>query len=148
MSEFAQLLEAATKPPLRSRLMDLAKYVTLVADELEAVERRDLSRIEELEKERGDLWVTLTGPPGAEAEESDEEQASPAPLAEETLACLLGEALAELDAFASEYRENRVRWIALEDDAWKSLQGARARPALGGSYVEFGSSDGRLDVRF
>lgn len=138
-----------------ARLRDFGRYLGLVADQLEALKQRDLPRTRELAEERTRLEATLRDAPQEapeEAEAGDEGERETAEPSDASLpadlAAELAQALHELHEFERQEEEQRTRWIALGDDALRSLQGARVRHPSGGQYVEFPAGDGRLDLRF
>ena len=131
-----------------TRLRDIARFVCLVADQMEALESHDAARLRELTEERDTLEETLRPAPDDTLEvEEGQEEPTPLPISEE-LSHILSEALERLDRVAEESLQERHRWIFLGDDALRALQGARLRAARGGQYVKFSSTNARVDVRF
>lgn len=136
---------AASPPRTRpERLRDFGRYLALVADELDALEQRDLPRLRELQEQRLELERELR--PDREEEETGS-RGEPLPFAED-LAGLLAEGLDTLQQGAEEDRISRDRWTTLEHDALRAMQGTRLRGVRRGQYLELASGDARLDVRF
>ena len=136
------------RPSEVSRLRDLARYVGLVADQIEALESHDAGRLRDVVEKRQALEEELrpAQDDGPEDDESREEPMRPT-LCEE-LSSIFTEALERLDRVTQESQQERHRWLVLGDDALRALQGSRLRAARGGQYVEFSSTDARVDVRF
>lgn len=129
---------------LAERLQVYSRLLALVADELAALEGGDAAKRRELSDARAELMRELFPPPDDEAPED----APPAPEPVAALTALLSEALDALRQTEEDEKRSRDRWISLEGDALKALQGARMSGPRAGRYLELASSDALLDVRF
>lgn len=115
---------------LRERLHGYARLVSLVAEQLEALERGDAVRLREVDEERAAL--------DAELREAGDG----------SLPDLLAEGLQAVEEHLTGDEALRDRWTSLEADALRATRAVRGLRTGPGRYPDAGSLAGQLDVRF
>lgn len=133
---FPPRAEEAPPPPRRSeQLRAAARWIGLLADELEALEAGDFPRVRELAAEREKLAAELG---------SDDAQGSslPRPLHVGPVT----EALSELRRWSEEERRAREELAQLRDGSLPLVRSLPVR-TVGGRYQELDSMDSQLNVR-
>lgn len=131
--------------PLEQRLRDCSRLVTLVADELAALERGDAAARRTLAEARESLLREIF--PDPERSEGDEDGVR-FPL-DARIADLLAEALEALRLRELEERRMQDCWSSLEEDALKAIHvGARIISLRAGRYENGPPHDASLDLRF
>jgi hypothetical protein len=132
---------ATGRGELSARLHAYARYVTLVADQLAALEQGDLARVEELTTERERVYRTLVQ--GAPNPEDDTIEVRV------EFAELLAEALRELERGTAADHLRPDRFLDLHSVSLRALRGAELRRSgRRGQYSRGGPGRPRLDVRF
>jgi hypothetical protein len=126
---------APTEEPasLPDRLQRYSRYVALVAEQLEALERRDVARLQAIEEERQEI------------ERGWQEDSTPPP---EEIRALLRSGLRQLEDQADQDEEERELWIRIQSGAIQAAHVLRPRPLRIGSYTALGNADNTVDVRF
>lgn len=134
MSAAAEVLSSgAPAAELRTRLQCYARYVALIADQLEALEQGDSARLRQTQEARDELERELAG---GEAEDADD------------LDSLVRRGAEAVERRLAEERSLRSRWTSLEDDAIRVTRTVRASRPGRGRYPATGALAAQLDVRF
>src|SRR5690606_37861162 len=119
-------------PPegLRERLQGYARLVSLVAEQLEALEHGEAVRLRELAEERAALEAELRG-------EGDGD----------TLPDLLAEGVQAVEEHLTGSEVLRSRWTSLEAGALRATRAVRPGHAPRGRYLDPSALATQLDVR-
>lgn len=126
------------------RLLAFSRLLTVVADELEALERRDMAKRRELAEARDKLTRELQNTAEGEADEL-----TPCPQLADELSRLLAGVLEALQHNEEEERWTQIRWSSLEEDALRAIHvGGRIVSLRSGRYPDERPLDARVDVRF
>lgn len=137
MSDFAAVLAEAVAPQeeppeISERLQSFSRYLSLLAEELEARKAHDAPRLKRLAQDRRELESVLERE-GAGGE----------------IAALVGDGLRLLEREAERGDASRIRWIELEGGTLRAARQLRLRPRSAGRYDGLRTmDDARLDVRF
>jgi ATP-dependent exoDNAse (exonuclease V) beta subunit len=118
---------------LPDRLQRYSRYVALVAEQLAAMERRDVARLQAIEEEREEI------------ERGWQEEDTPPP---EEIRALLHSGLRQLEDQAGQEEEERELWTRIQSEAIVAAPALRPRPFRIGSYSAQGSAANTVDVRF
>jgi hypothetical protein len=118
---------------LPDRLQRYSRYVALIAEQLAAMERRDVARVQEIEEERREI------------ERGWEEDATPPP---EEIRALLHSGLRRLEDRAGQEEEERELWTRIQSEAIVAAHALRPRPLRIGRYGALGGAANKVDVRF
>lgn len=118
--------EAREAPRLDVRLEAYARYLSLVAEQLRALEGGELGRLRTLLEERAALETEL----------------------DEEIEALLTRALDALDQGMERDQELRDHWRSLQEDALRVTRGVHAPRLHRGRYPQGPQTPARLDVRF
>jgi hypothetical protein len=131
--------------PLEQRLRGCSRLVTLVADEMAALDRGDVVAGRQLAEARESLLrETFPVPEGSEGDEDGVRFPLDVRIAE-----LLAEALEALHLRELEERRMQDCWSSLEEDALKAIHvGGRIVSLRAGRYQNGPSHDASLDLRF
>jgi hypothetical protein len=124
---------AEEPPSLPDRLQRYSRYVALVAEQLEALERRDAARLQAIEEERREI------------ERGWQEDVTPPP---EEIRALLRSGLRQLEDQAGQEEEERELWTRIESGAIRAAHVLRPRPLRIGRYAALENADNTVDVRF
>lgn len=114
-------------PALSCRLQAYARYLAVVAEQLETETGGDARRAHGLAVQRDRMQQELAGMEPA---------------------LLLQEGLSELDQRAEVHELMRERWLELQSGALRSARSIRFRPASRRRYQDIPSAAARVDVRF
>jgi hypothetical protein len=118
---------------LPDRLQRYSRYLALVAEQLAAMERRDVARLQAIEEEREEI------------ERGWQEEDTPPP---EEIRALLHSGLRQLEEQADQEEEERERWTLIQSGAIQAAHVLRPRPLRIGSYGPLGKAENTVDVRF
>lgn len=132
---------------LAERLRICSRLLSTAADELEALERAELTKWRELAEARAALVRELR----PEREEEDPPiGVDPADLpVSAEVASVVGEVFEVLDAREQAERRMQDTWSSLEEDALKAMHAGGGIAALrSGRYPSHLPADARLDLRF
>jgi hypothetical protein len=125
------------RAPLAERLQGYARYLALVAEELEALERRDEPRLQLLDAERQRLARELAGT----------EPGEPPPPPHLELYALLRSGLEEIEAHVGQEEQEKEMWDHLESGALRAAHRLRVSVVRPGEYRPFSGGDAKVDVR-
>lgn len=142
MSGEPPLVDGLDIAGLQERLRGYARYVALVADQLEALEQGDRTRLRDLHEARAELEREMQGEP---PEEDDPEATAPSP-AELQEALTAGIRLLELAVETSQATQEE--WTRLQDRVRSATVGLRPARVAWDRYPEAEAGVARLDVRF
>lgn len=131
---------------LSERLQIYSRYVALIAEQLQAVQRRDARSVRQLEMERTRLEAEMA--PGGAAARAEHPAAVSGPPGE--LSDLLLNGLVELEQVAHDEEQISECWSAIERGALQAARrlGGRLRPSQPGNYTAQEPLSGTVDVRF
>lgn len=151
---FAPLLERAApgardaSPEAAERLQSYARFVNVIAEQLQALRERDLERFNELARERSALEAELEK---LDAELGPRAHGSLMEAISRGIPGLLGEELVSLDARLHADEALEAQWADLEDQAFRAARTLGAASRRPGEYTPDAPEPAqrtRLDVRF
>lgn len=141
LAQAAERLSAAGQSPaLPGRLQTYSRFVALVAEQLDALQRKDAARLQELGEERVRLEREMAEPEAVESIRS--------PAANEHLGALLAAGLHELEHQTEQAQHAREVWSLLQDGALLAARDLRPAPLRSGHYQAIGITAAQVDVRF